>query len=1400
MLKYFKGLRTFRAGVILLGLMVQLCSTLFAQDQLLPVLHFQHLSTDDGLPTNEIRSPVVRDGKGFFWIGTFNGLERYDGYSFKDYRKIPDDPYSVSSNVVWSLLVDSKQRLWVGTFETGVSLYDPNRDRFINFLPRPGDSSWYQGKPVWTIIEDHSGNIWLGTEMEGVVRFEIPSDVGFSNPDSLLRGVRIRTYSLGTPRDCAYDLLEREDGKFLVASDGGLMILDPVTHASSRFRLADPLGRRLDSIAVRCIAKDTRGNLWLGTSTEGVFRLDFKNGKILNYKHKKGDGLSISSDQIWDIAEDQRGDLWLGTVEGIDLFSPESGHSMPYLAFARNPRSTTGRNLLSVDRTGTLWISTDNNGVYLLSPKSLRLSCYSSRGPDGLPRAYNTIERDQTGKLWLFSRGIVDQIDVDTRRALRSIDVFRGRKETYEEPDNSSSLIDRRGHFWYGTWGLGLYEVDLASGSVRNYSYESPFGKEIGLRSIAQGFGDSLWIASYYDGLMQFDPHSGRFLRGPILNVIRASNVIQDCDGRIWLATEQDGLIIYDPITGTSDHLVHNPSDPRSLSNGMTVKTYQDSSGRVWVCAGNVINLWDPTTRSFARYPNPAFGQAVHAIPVGSDIKGRLWLGYVYEGLSILDPATGIFTNLDESDGVCGRVFDMENLADGGVILTGSKGINIFYPDSIDLHRPPPPLVIARMAINDESVVPPSLLNGSGSIRLSHEQDVLEFEFAAIDIDAPHLVQYQYQLEGLEKDWVKSRDRRYVRYPSLSPRNYIFRVRAVSSRGEWPDQEIALAVSIAPPWWQTAWAYAAYLSLLVGLLYAGYRVRIRQVQLKQQAEMEHFQAEHLAEVDRLKSRFFANISHEFRTPLTLILGPLEKIRSKVADEEIQHAVRMMNRNAHRLLRLINQLLDLSKLEAGAMKLRASPMNIVPLVKGIAYSFESSAGLRKVDLNLVVDRDDIEVYCDKDMMEKILTNLLSNAFKFTPEGGAVAVTLTPRRVESSTVPSPIGRGVSEGRGEGLVSIAVSDTGIGIPPDQLDRVFDRFYQVDASQTREHEGSGIGLALVKELVELHHGTIQVQSEVGRGTTFTVRLPLGRSHLKDDEIVDVPVIAQPTLHEVYVADADKSIEDAKETTEPEKAKGEEPIILVVEDNADVRAYIKDYLVSTYQVTEACDGAEGIEKAREVIPDLIISDVMMPKKDGYEVCRILKLDEKTSHIPIILLTAKAASENKIEGLETGADDYLIKPFEPKELLARVKNLIDLRRKLRERFSTSVPLRPGEIAVTSTDDVFLQRAKAIVEKRMADESFGVEEFATEVCMSRSQLHRKLTALTSLPSSDFVRYLRLHRAMDLLKSGAGSVSEIAYQVGFTDPSHFSRIFHRQFGVTPSESLNACHAARGPKKPA
>jgi signal transduction histidine kinase/DNA-binding response OmpR family regulator/ligand-binding sensor domain-containing protein len=1273
------------------------------------------------------------------------------------------------------------------------------------------------------MMQDRSGTIWLAASKDGVVRVDVPAQSDPGDLTRLVKSIRFKKMSIGPSVTYAFDLCERKDGKILVASDPGLLVIDPKSDSVSRPRFTDSHGIRLDTVLLYNVVQDREGKLWMSSWSSGLFRLDWENGSLVNYRHRSGDSLSIRSDEIWEMSADPQGNLWVGTKEGIDLFSPLTGQCIPYSTFEEPFRGSDCLRF-STDCTGTQWLATGSS-VYWLSPHSQRLPHFSLPERGGWRKlnqsrlvSFQAIERGTDGSLWSLSEGKALQLDKTAHDILKEIHLFDWKQGKRLGSGPGCSMVDGKGNLWYAAADRGLYKINLSTKRISNYHDPgSRYGKGDNILQVARGTGDTLLIGGFYQGVKKFYPPTGKFL-GPWIDDEDNNGIMRDHKGKIWLSQIFD-LLTYDPATGTTERFTNIQSDPRSLSHSLSWSAYEDPSGRVWVGAGNVINLWDPSTRSFTRFSGPGLTDCAEVRPIGMDQIGRLWVSTDLGRIAILDTASGEFTIVDNSMGLCGSVTGMENLDDGRVVLSGWAGLNIVWPDSVVQKRHAPPLVITRMSVNDiPMAVSPTLWKDF--LRLSYMQDVLEFDFAAIDIDAPHLVRYQYRLEGLEKDWVKPVDRRFVRYTALSPGEFIFRVKATSMWDEWPEQEISLAFSIAPPWWKTTWAYVAYVFLLIGVLSAGYRVRLRQVRLQQEVEMEHFQRERLAEVDRLKSRFFANISHEFRTPLTLILGPIAKWKERSHSEErsdeeselpakeqilpprftrgqndrshreLYDDMSMVERNAHRLLRLINQLLDLSKLEAGAIKLRASRMNIVPLVRGIAYSFESSAGIRGVDLDVRVEQEDIEVYCDRDMVEKILSNLLSNAFKFTAEGGKVTVTVTQFRIQISelrtqnSIPPSFHRGgIVGGRGGEFVEIAVRDTGIGIPPDQLEKVFDRFYQVDASQTREHEGSGIGLALVKELVELHHGTILVQSEVGKGTTFTVRLPLGRGHLTDDEIVEASEIVEPTSREMDAAHI--GLGPGKLTEESEHVKAEKPIVLVIEDNADVRTYVKGYLVPAYQVAEAGDGAEGIEKAREVIPDLVISDVMMPKKDGYEVCRTLKLDERTSHIPIILLTAKAASENKIEGLEIGADDYLIKPFEPKELLARVKNLIELRRKLRERFRASVPLRPGEIAVTSMDDAFLKKVMAAVEQHIGDESFHADELAAKVGMSGRQLLRKLTALTNQGPAELIRYVRLHRAMELLEKGAGTVSEIAYMVGFNDPSYFSRCFHQQFGKVPTE---------------
>ena len=519
------------------------------------------------------------------------------------------------------------------------------------------------------------------------------------------------------------------------------------------------------------------------------------------------------------------------------------------------------------------------------------------------------------------------------------------------------------------------------------------------------------------------------------------------------------------------------------------------------------------------------------------------------------------------------------------------------------------------------------------------------------------------------------------------------------------------------------------------------------------------------EVDRMKSQFFANISHEFRTPLTLILGPIETMQSETDDQKVKYNLEVMKKNANKLLKLINQLLDLSKLEAGKFKLNVAEEDVIPVIRGVAMAFHSLAELKEIDLQISTGSEHLKVFVDREKLEIMLVNLLSNAFKFTPEGGTIKVLISANNTNERA---------------NSYTITVSDTGVGIPEKDIAQIFNRFYQSTNDEENGYDGTGIGLALTKELVDLHKGTIKVVSLVGIGTDITIELPIGKEYFKVEEVLATAPILNKGHEAIINAQAEIDMLGFDEAIDPSKA-----IVLLVEDNMDVMNYLKDVFHDEYQILQAQDGEQGIEMAQKYIPDLIISDVMMPKKDGYAVCKTLKQDEKTSHIPIILLTAKASLEDKMEGLETRADDYMTKPFVPKELLLKVNNLIASRKKLREKYKREAVLKPSDIAVNSVDEIFLNKIIKVVEESMGNELFGVESLALVIGMSRSQLHRKLTALLDQAPTQFIRSFRLQRAHDLLKQNAATSSEIAYQVGFSSPSYFSKCFHEQYGYTPSE---------------
>lgn len=880
----------------------------------------------------------------------------------------------------------------------------------------------------------------------------------------------------------------------------------------------------------------------------------------------------------------------------------------------------------------------------------------------------------------------------------------------------------------------------------------------------------------------------------------RIRTISEDAEGILWLGTDRQGVLQVEyQGEGIAQPQITRFNHEQGLPEGREVNVFIVNQRPIFATGKNVLR-YDEAKNHFL--PDTIFGSSFTSDKRGifrmaASSPGNLWIGSsdneIYNARRQNDGSYQLdntpFRRIPHTQ--TNVIYPEKN---GVVWLGGYDGL-VRYNASVNRNYDDnfPTLINTVIAGNDSSII-----RGSNWAHLSTEfefpytHNALTFQFGAAFYENESANQFQHFLEGFTDDWSAWSTENKINFTNLDEGDYRFRVRAQNVYGHL-GEEAVFAFTIFPPWYRTWWAYLLYGILAFAAVGSVFRYRIRYLeekakelegiivertaQIREQKDQLEEQADQLKELDKLKSRFFANISHEFRTPLTLILGPIDNLRQRFTGKDDQHELGMMQRNGRRLLNLINQLLDLSRLEDGKMILEARPDDFLGFLRGQVFSFESLAKQKKITLTYdsdATENETLEMYFDPEKLDKVFVNVLSNAFKFTPADGRISVTVN---LSSATI--------IPGKESGTVIVRISDTGPGIEAERLPLIFERFYTVDQSFTKKQRGTGIGLALAKEFLDLHHGEISAESTVGEGTTFIVTLPLGKAHLNAEEIVDYM-----SPDEMVPADIAEIAPDAAEgetTATPTPTAGKDaPNLLIVEDNTDMRNYIHNHLSDLYQVSEAEDGREGLEKALATMPDLIISDVMMPRMDGYQLCNALKNDTRTSHVPVILLTAKSSSGSKIEGLELGADDYLVKPFVAKELRARVKNLIEQRQLLRQRFSKEIiQVAPSEITVTPVDERFLKKAIETVEERMADEEFSVELLSREIGMSRMQLHRKLKALTDQSPSMFIRTLRLKRAAQLLQQHSGNISEVAYDVGFNNLSYFAKAFREQFGMLPKE---------------
>ena len=1353
---------------------------------------FKHLTVEDGLSNSSVIA-ILQDSRGFIWVGTENGLNRWNGYEIKIFSYDFKDTSTLSNAEIWTLFEDSRGVMWVGTYN-GLNRFNRETENFTRYVISDDSLDNALQNLIEQIVEDYSGTFWIATGY-GICRFDPATG-------KVKRFIHKPEYSKPVFSDnYIWSVCVIETDRLLLGTRGGIISFIPGTGDFSNLPFSNPDLHSNPSITK--VYKDKAGTLWFGMEYGGLIHYNIETGEFNHYKHDPADSYSLSSDRINTIHEDQSGILWIGTREGgLNKFNRDTKHFTTYKHNTRDAGSICSSTISTIyeDKDGNLWIGTNENGISIISKWSKPFKHYVHDTEDPNSLGYGEVMaicEARSGDLWVAHWG--GGISRLVRGSKKFIHYGNNPTGQISIGNNSVGDIheDRSGNIWVGSWGIDC--IDPLKNKVIHYRHNSTTTNSLGGYHVTEIYEDregTMWFGTWDGGLDSFDRDSGTFKNykhDPEDSMSLSDNFIlslcQDSRNTLWVGTI-NGLCKLVHLENGKEGFVrykNDPLNPASLSDNGIMDIFEDSNNRFWICTNNGINLFNREKESFISYTKKDGLPDNSVEMLLEDDHKNLWLR-TKMGLVKFNPETMEFRTYDERDGF--KYCRMRNAGwkafskgrTGKFYYGTMNSLTVFHPDSLKDNPNPPPIVITDFKLKNKPLeigvnsYLQKTITETKSIELPYYENIISFEFAALDYTSPDKNQYAYKMEGIDDDWIYTdATRRYANYTNLDPGNYIFTVKGSNGDDVWNNEGVSISIIINPPWWATTWAYFIYALIIFSVLYFTWKLRLKRIRIKHDYEMSRFEAEKMHEVDEMKSRFFANISHEFRTPLTLILGLAKKIVEKSKEQTLTEDASVIRRNAKRLNGLVNQLLDLSKLESGNMRLQTSPINIIPLLKGLVLSFASFAERKRITLKFNSDENEIVAYVDKDKFEKIITNLLSNAFKFTPIGG---------RIEFSITTS-----------DSNIEIAVSDTGIGISSERVDKIFDRFYQVDSSRTREQEGTGLGLALTKELVELHKGKISVESSEGKGSTFTVKLPVGKDHLKPEEIIegtlDTEEIVPKEVELISEYENAKVRSDIEIITEeglsPDKA--EKLLLLIVEDNTDVRNYIKGNLEKEFRILEAINGEDGFKKAIDHIPDLIISDVMMPNMDGFEMCDKIKNDEKTSHIPVIMLTAKATSKDKIEGYETGADDYIMKPFDAQVLRARINNLIQQRIRLREHFRKEGIFEINDINVTSADKTFLKKALDIINNHISDETFSVDVFANEIAMSRFQLRRKLIALVGESPSDLIRRIRLTRAAKLLEQNFGNISEIAAEVGFNNPANFAHSFKVHFGVSPSEYLNS-----------
>lgn len=1327
------------------------------------------------LVNNEVTS-IIQDKNGFIWFGTRGGLQKFDGYEMKLLKNDVGKGNNLLSQSIEVLCNGKQDNIWIGTKSGGLSEYNLKEGKIVNYTNRTKNPSSFNADYILSILDTDSEKLFVGTWK------------GFQYFDKKNKSFTILNGSWKT-----YDIKTDGSSGYWVATNSGLRHFNSALQNDATYNFGK------SNMGITAIAKDIEQNcLWLGTWNDGLIQFNLTT-KTYKYFKQQSNGLTtVSSHRILRLLLDSKGSLWIGTWgSGLNRFNRkteqfETTHlNVPGIFTNDNQIILT----IQEDPSGLLWIGTDGAGVFKLDLKQKKFKNISYDNiQKNLFRSTHitSVYIDPFNKLWIGSKagGIFYSTNGQVFKEYKTREKGEVQNIPFLYQCRAFLQVDK--YLWVAT-DKGLIRILNEKNKVGSYDIYLPNNNDTNsivgnkLYTLAQDAEGKIWIGTQENGLSyitgfnkQNQPIFQNYLpnygvKGALQNE-RVSCMLLDSKKRLWVGTYK-GLHIYQPDTKLFDVFLQTDDANKSISNNTILCLAEDRLGNIWAGTQYGLNKISGVIQGHLQvtsYTNKDGLPSDYIHAIIPDKNDNIWAS-TNKGIIRFNPTNQSIVVFDKRDGIQSNIFSENTFfkdQKNQFYFGGLEGLTYFSPDSIVINQFKPPIYFTNLTVNNipyefgteqaEGFILHKPFYETDAITLNYKENIFSIEFAALDYHAPDKNEYMYKLEGFNKDWVYAGNSRLVSFTNLKPGTYYLKVKATNSDKVWCTVPHQLQINILPPPWKTWWAYCIYIAVFLLLLWLTRYLGLRQEALKNQLTITKLAREQESELADFKERLFTNISHEFRTPLTLILGPLDDLlQRKKIEATVEKSLRLIQKQSKRMLRMVNQLLDFQKAEVGKLKLTLQPGEIISFCYEVFTLFNDEANRRNIEYTFETKEKFLSFTFDYNKLEIILFNILSNAFKYTPNNGRI--TLRIKKIENQ-----------------FCEIAIQDTGSGIPANELNNIFSRFYRGKHEDATTISGTGIGLSFVKELTELHKGTIVAGSDGLNGSTFTVTLPA----LDIKESV-LNISNEPLQHTNLLTETNLNSVAMSEENDLAIPQQELPIILVVEDEADMLHYIYEILSPSFKVLTATNGREGLEKAFETIPDLIVSDVMMPEMDGIELCRKLKSDKGTSHIPIVLLTALSDMNHHVQGIREGADVYLPKPFNSQLLLVHIHNLINSRNTLKELYARKIFLGTNNFEIKTFEEEFLFKLMKLVEDNISNSDFNNDELANLMFMSRSTFYRKLKAVTGMSGNEFIRTARLNYAAKLLESGKYAVSEAAFEAGFNDIKYFRKRFQDQFGVMPSE---------------